>query len=347
MHVFNYDFLKSSKVDADLLNRIGNIERIRDTAEHHDQQTYVLQALENRAVIMSVIDSNEIEGIRTSEERAVGLISERTVPKGHDEQEIAGYRDALRYIHRSHDRIKLDKESILGLYGILMSYKEMSEPGFKSRDNVIVDRDPDGSVSAVYETVPFQDTEYCIDQMLSAFWEARNDLDINKLLLIPCFIMDFLRIHPFLDGNGRMSRLLTVLLLYQEGYDVCRYVSIESKINASKSDYYRALEYGYPGWFDGGSDYTPFISYFISQLFLCYRDLNLSFGTEIGRSKKTDALESFLSICPVHVSKQDILSMFPDISETSVERTLRDLCDRGVIRKEGSTRSARYIAARR
>ena len=348
MHIFDYRFLRDSSVDPDVFRRVVNIERVRaGPASMLADDDPISHALESRAILMSVVDSNNIEGIFTSEERAVALIAGNVAPRGHDEKEIAGYRDALRYIHREHDSIRFDRESILEIYSILMSYRgDDVEPVFRKVENVIVDRDSDGNIVNMYPTVPASEVEYCIDQMVGAFWEVRYDDDVNDLLLIPCVIMDFLRIHPFKDGNGRMSRLLTTLLMYQSGYDVCRYVSMESKINSSKMDYYHALEESQIGWFDNSCDYTPFITYFLSQLFLCYRDLNRLVGENMGGSRKSDALESFLRICTVHVSKSDLCAMFPNISEITVSRVLRRMCDSGELRKVGGGRSTRYISSK-
>jgi len=345
VHIFNYDFLRTMKIDPDILNRAVNIESIksRSSVGRRDVQT-VLEVLEKRAIVMSAADSNAIEGIRTSETRLMELMCDRTAPRGHEEREIVGYRNALRFIHQNHDTIEVDKETILQLYGIMMGQSQVDGPRFKTRDNVIVDRDAEGKVINVYPTVPKEETESALDQMIWSFWEARNDLDINKLLLIPCFVMDFLRIHPFIDGNGRMSRLLTVLLLYQEGYDICRFISMESKINSSKQDYYEALERSQTGWFDNTCDYTPFISYFLGQLFLCYRDLNIHIGEELSRSKKSGALETYLRLSSIPVSKKELMSLFPYLSDTTVGRVLRSLYSAGEIVRLGNSRSTRYVA---
>ncbi len=344
MHIFDYSFLKSMKVDPDILNRAVRIEAVNVQADHNLKEAgTIASALMNNAIMMSVRDSNAIEGIRTTSDRVAGLVNGSVHPRGHDEMEIAGYGDALRYIHENHSRIAITKQSILDIYGILMGRSDMNEPGFKKQDNVIVDRGPDGKISAVYQTIPADETDFCMDQLIGAFWEARDDMEINSLLLIPCFIMDFLRIHPFSDGNGRMSRLLTTLLLYQEGYDVCRYVSMESKINASKMDYYKALEESQIGWFENRCDYGPFIHYFLGELFLCYRDLNRMTGLEIGRRKKSNGLEAFLRMAVMPVSKHDLVLMFPDMSKITVERTLKRMCDEGEIEMMGSGRSVRYV----
>ena len=345
MHIFDYSFLKTMKVDADILSRAANIENLNGRAQgcFKDMES-IADALENNAIVMSVRDSNAIEGIGTTADRMAGLVNGSIIPHGHDEEEIVGYSEALRYVHRNHSDIVVNKQSILDLYAILMSRSERNDAGFKTRDNVIVDRSADGRITAVYPTVPAAETEKSMDQLIWAFWEARNDLDINKLLLIPCFVMDFLRIHPFLDGNGRMSRLLTTLLLYQEGYDVCRYVSMESKINSSKMDYYKALEESQVGWMENRCDYGPFIHYFLGELFLCYRDLNRMAGEELGRKKRSGGLEAFLRLTSVPVSKSDLTTMFPGISQKTVERTLRRMCDAKEIVMIGSGRSTRYIS---
>lgn len=344
MHIFNYLFLKDYQVDSILLNRISNLERLREkTIEIEYKDPNLTSAMEKRAIIMSVADSNAIEGIYTSEERLTGLISGRTAPKGHDEEEILGYRDVLRYIHANHKTIDLKKESLLELYRMLMSHTKTEDLGFKTRDNVIAERNADGTLLMLHKTVPAEKTEWCIDQLLGAFWEARNDVRINKLLLIPCFIMDFLRIHPFIDGNGRMSRLLTTLLLYQEGYDIGRFVSMESKINSSKNQYYDSLSQSEEGWWDNDSDYHPFISYFLDQLFLCYRELDLSIKDSFRSRRSSGRIDEYLKMCILPVSKKELCSMFPELSETTVERTLKRLLDSGIIETIGSSRSTRYV----
>ena len=268
MHIFDYRFLRERSVSMEVMNRVARLEGFsqRTRVLSMDRES-VLQSMERIALVMSTRDSNAIEGIRTTDERLVPLIEGSSKPKGHSEAEIKGYGDCLRHIHRNYDSIVLSRDSILELYGILMSYTDV-ESVFKTRDNAIVDRSPDGKVLRVHETVPHLDVEEAVGDMLASYWEARNDDGMNNLILIPCFIVDFLRIHPFMDGNGRMSRLLMTLLLHQEGYDVCRCVSLESKINSDLDSYYDALEGSEVGWFENESTYDPFIEYFLGILFL-------------------------------------------------------------------------------
>ena len=347
MHVYDYGFLRRSKVDTGLLSKIGNIERIdiaMDFSRKDDEG--LMDALEARAKIMSIADSNAIEGIYTDEIRLLGIVSGCTAPRGHDEEEIAGYRDALALIHRDHDRIDLDIDFILRLYIILMKYNANISLGFKKKDNAVVEKDPMGNIVKVHRTVPASEVTHNMEQLVLAFNDARNDADINNLLLIPCFISDFLMIHPFLDGNGRMSRLLTTLLLYQEGYEVCKYVSMESMINLSKGDYYDALERSHDGWFDNENDNGPFISYFISQMFLCYREMDFAMAAETGKRRKSEGLEWFLERTFMPISKKDLCGLFPRLSETTIERVLARMVSEGKVEHIGANKNSRYISVK-
>ena len=154
-------------------------------------------------------------------------------------------------------------------------------------------------------------------------------------------------IHPFEDGNGRMSRLLTALLLHQEGYDICRYVSLESRINAARDRYYDALEASEEGWSDNTSDYTPFIEYFLGVLFLSYREYDLRLASAAGRLGKSAAVRDIVLNMDMSVSKRDLMAMVPGVSESTVEAELRRMLDAGEAVKIGSTRGARYAAASR
>lgn len=347
MHTFDHRFLRERSVSMEVMNRVARLEgfsqRTRILSLNRES---ILQSMERIALVMSVRDSNAIEGIRTTDDRLVPLIEGSTKPKGHSEAEIKGYGDCLRFIHRNHESIVLSRDTILKMYGMLMAYSDV-EPVFKTRDNVIVDRSLDGKVLCVHETVPHQDVEEAVGDMLASYWEARNDIGINNLLLIPCFIVDFLRIHPFMDGNGRMSRLLTTLLLYQEGYDVCKYISLESKINADLDSYYRALEESEVGWFENESTYDPFIEYFLGILFLSYREFDRRMAAAIGRRGKSYAVRDVVLNVNMPVSKRDIMEMLPEVSESTISSELKRMLDAGEIVKKGSTRAARYIQADR
>ena len=347
MHIFDYRFLKDFTVSMGVLNRVSKLEGFNQKCKVLGMERQsILESMERIAIVLSTRDSNAIEGIGTMAERMVPLIVGDTKPIGHSESEILGYGDCLRHIHQNYADLVLSTETILKLYGILMSYTDV-DPVFKTRDNDIIDRSPQGEILKVHRTVPYRHVEEAMDDMIASYWEARNDTDINNLLLIPCFIVDFLRIHPFIDGNGRMSRLLTTLLLYQEGYDICRYVSLESKIRSNLKGYYDALESSEEGWFDNRSSYEPFIDYFLGVLFLSYREYDRRLAHEFQNKGKSGAVRDLVLNMNMPVSKKDLISMLLGISEATISSELKRLLDAGEIVKIGSTRSARYISADR
>ena len=348
MHIFNYNFLKSLSIHPELVNRLTRLEGLNQRSMLiRKEKPWISENMERIAIVDSVRSSNEIEGICTTDERIIPLLSGSTRPVNHTEDEIVGYRDALQFIHDNHENIELSKESILNIYEILIKNTDYPDRGFKTRDNVIVERDANGKIVRKHPTVPWRDVEASMDDMISSYWEARNDFAVNKLLLIPCFILDFLRIHPFIDGNGRMSRLLTVLLLYQEGYDICRYTSLESKINKDKNGYYKALDQSEQGWFENENDYMPFIEHFLGALFLSYRDFDRRLNVADSPGNKTGRVEDILLNMEIPMSKKDVMSMMPDVSQTLVETVLRKMLKDGRIIKTGSTRNARYIPFKR
>ena len=242
--------------------------------------------------------------------------------------------------------MNVDEKTVLDLFATMVSYID-SEPGYKKRNNEVVDRDASGRIVKRYRTVPASDVPDSMFQLIGAFLDARNDYSIPSLLLIPCFILDFLRIHPFMDGNGRMSRLLTVLLLYQGGFEICSYVSIEGIINQSKMDYYAALEQSGDGWFDNVSDYMPFIDYMIGVIYLAYREMDRRMAVCIGKENKANRIERLLNNVSLPISKSEICTLMPDISETYVELTLHRMLGEGTIRKIGENKSSRYLPVRR
>lgn len=343
MHIFNYSFLKTDAVPPYIVNLVSRLEGFSERSKllMHGRGKE-LSDMQIFATAMSMRDSNAIEGIRTTDDRIFSLLSERAVPKNHSEKEIIGYRDALRHILANYGTMDVDREGLLELYAILTRYSGYRDEGFKTTDNVIVDRAADGSVENIHRTVPHDQVEECLAQLYYSLTEARCNPEINVLLLIPCFVMDFLRIHPFLDGNGRMSRLLTTMLLCREGYDVCRYVSMETKINTSKGEYYRALEESEEGWFDSTCDYFPFIDYFLGRLFLCYRDFDRRLAALSGKTNKGERIRYAVLNSAIPISKKDLSEMFPDISVKTIELTLQGLVRSREVVKTGSTRNARY-----
>ena len=307
------------------------------------------------AKIQSTEASNRIEGIITTDDRLKKIVREKTMPQSRSEKEIAGYRDVLATIHESHDYIPPKPTVILQLHRDLYKYSVKSIGGsFKNSDNVIAEELPDGRKIVRFEPVSAWETPGAMAALCDAFQTAAQDAELDPLLLTPIFILDFLCIHPFNDGNGRMSRLLTLLMLYRNGYMVGKYISIEHLIEQSKSTYYEALDASTQGWDDNANDYAPFTNYLLGIILSACKEfderINLTAG---GRAQgaprvatKGTRIEALLDQSLVPLSKADILARMPDTSTTTIERTLKSLLDSGTIIKIGAGRSTRYVKRR-
>ena len=290
------------------------------------------------AKIQSTEASNRIEGIITTDDRLKKIVRDKTMPKTRSEKEIAGYRDVLATIHESHDYIPPKPSIILQLHRDLYKYSGKSIGGcFKNSDNVIAEELPDG------QPVPAWETPEAITALCSAFEAAMQDAELDPLLLIPIFILDFLCIHPFNDGNGRMSRLLTLLLLYRSGYIVGKYISIEKLISDTKETYYETLQASSYNWHEGTNDYAPFVTYMLGVLVAAYRDFEsrIELLTTKGLSKP-DRVREIIKNHLGKITKSEIMEKCPDISQITVQRALADLIKSGEILKIGGGRYTSY-----
>ena len=270
MHRFDYSFLNNGLLPAGLVNLTTNIASLKTMAGvRKEEYLQVFTELEAVAKIQSIKSSNAIEGIVTSDERIAAIVNQNSAPLNHNEAEIAGYRDALNEIHQGHAYIDFRERDILRLHEIMMSLAGYEYGGqYKTDDNVILEVDADGNRRVRFRPTPAAETKQAMEQLELAYLEAKSDAAINQLLLIPCVILDFLCIHPFRDGNGRMSRLLSLLLLYKNGYDAGKYVSFEEQINYYKAYYYEALRQSSTGWETNENDYFPFMENFLSTLYM-------------------------------------------------------------------------------
>ena len=304
-----------------------------------------LSDLLEAAKIQSTEASNRIEGIITTDDRLKKIIREKTMPQSSSEKEIAGYRDVLAAIHGSHDYIPPKPSIILQLHRDLYKYSGKPFGGsFKNSDNVIAEELPDGQQIVRFEPVPAWETPEAITALCSAFEAATRDTELDPLLLIPIFILDFLCIHPFNDGNGRMSRLLTLLLLYRSGYIVGKYISIEKLISDTKETYYEALQASSCNWHEGTNDYAPFVTYMLGVLAAAYRDFEnrIELLTTRGLSKP-DRVREVIKNHLGKITKSEIMEKCPDISQITVQRALADLLKSGEIIKLGGGRYTSYI----
>ena len=295
------------------------------------------------AKIQSTEASNKIEGIYTSDARLKALVKDKTAPKTRNEREIAGYRDVLNTIHESHDYISIRPNMILQLHRDLYKFEGYDIGGkYKAADNIIEEKDTQGNKFVRFKPVPAWETPEAIENLCNEFDKALGTGTIDPLLLIPMFILDFLCIHPFNDGNGRMSRLLTTLLLYRSDYYVGRYISLEAKIADHKDDYYNALALSQTGWHTGEEDVMPFIKYFLGMVVAAYRDFKDRYDLVAPKMTALETVRKATGYKLGRFTKQDIRELCPALSLSSVEGALRKLVESGELRREGRGKNTHY-----
>lgn len=348
MRKFDYSFLNNGLLPANLVNLTANISSLKTMAGvRKDEFAQIFTELEAVAKVQSIKSSNAIEGIVTSDERIAAIVNQNSAPLNHNEAEIAGYRDALNEIHLHFADIDFRERDILRLHEMMMALAGYEYGGqYKTDDNVILEVDANGNRKVRFRPTSAAETKAAMEQLELAYMDARSDANINQLLLIPCVILDFLCIHPFRDGNGRMSRLLSLLLLYKNGYDAGKYVSFEEQINQYKAYYYEALRQSSVGWETNENSYFPFIENFLSTLYMCYKELDKRFAVVHGKkiTKKTRIEVTVLnSLTPI--SKAEICKILPDVSPTTVEAVLGAMVKNGAIKRIGASRGTRYIKA--
>lgn len=304
-----------------------------------------LESLMEIAKIQSTGASNRIEGIHTTDKRLEEIIKDNSTPRNRNEQEIAGYRDVLAAIHESFDYIDPSPNITLQFHKQLYSFTQSNIGGsYKNADNYITEIDISGNHRVRFKPIPAFLTTETMEQLFSVFKKAIESKEHDTLLLIHMFILDFLCIHPFNDGNGRISRLLTLLLLYRSGYIVGKYISIEKIIENSKETYYEALQNSSYGWHENENDYLPFINYCLGIILNAYRDFNERVEYISNRNlSKPDRIKLIIERNLGKISKNEILMLCPDISKVTVERTLTSLVKEGYVIKIGTGRSTAYI----
>lgn len=344
MRTFNYSEIRNQKWDSDILGLIAAIYKEVGKQEMYlKQRPEELEKLVEIAKIQSTEASNAIEGIVTTSTRIKQLVEEKTVPKNRDEQEIAGYRDVLNIIHESFDAIPISQNYILQLHKILYSHMNNPMAGrTKSSQNYISAAYPDGHEEILFTPLAPYETPEALDKICEEYNRVIGNMKVEPLIVIPVFIHDFLCIHPFNDGNGRMSRLLTTLLLYRNGFYVGKYISLEAKIAKNKDLYYSALRQAQDGWHEGREDAVPFIKYLLGTILSAYKDFEDRFAlVEI----KLPALETVRRASMNKLgrfTKQDIRELCPSLSISSIEGALRKLVASGELKREGSGKNICY-----
>ena len=345
MRAFNYSKYREQKWDSEVLGLVAAIYKEAGKQELYlKQRPEALEKLVEIAKIQSTESSNAIEGIVTTDTRIRQLVAEKTTPRNRSEQEIAGYRDALSVIHESFDAIPVTRNYILQLHKILYSHTNNPLAGqTKNVQNYISATYPDGHVEILFTPLPPFKTPDALDRICEEYDRVIGNLELEPLIAIPVFIHDFLCIHPFNDGNGRMSRLLTTLLLYRSGFQVGRYVSLEAKIAKDKDLYYDALGASQHGWHTGDDDAVPFIKYLLGTILAAYRDFGDRFALV---EQKRSALETVRLATQQKLgrfTKQDVRDLCPALSLSSVEGALRRLVANGELRREGKGKNTQYL----
>ena len=344
MRAFNYSKIKEQKWDSEVLGLIAAIYKEAGKQELYlKQRPEELEKLVEIAKIQSTEASNAIEGIVTTSTRIRQLVEEKTAPKNRNEQEIAGYRDVLSIIHESFDAIPITPNYILQLHKILYSHMNNPKAGrTKSVQNYISATYPDGRVETLFTPLDPFETPVALESICNEYNRVIGNMEVEPLIAIPTFIHDFLCIHPFNDGNGRMSRLLTTLLLYRNGFYVGKYISLEAKIAKNKDLYYDALNQAQHGWHDGIEDAVPFIKYLLGTILAAYKDFEERFALV---ETKISALEMVRRASMNKIgrfSKQDIRELCPSLSLSSIEGALRKLIELGEVKREGSGKNICY-----
>lgn len=349
MRKFDYSFLDNGLLPSNLVNTTGLIYSLKTGAEiRKDEYEKIFTELEKIAKVQSVKSSNEIEGIVTTDKRIKDIVNNKSQPLNHNEAEIAGYRDALNEIHLNYKAIEFNQDTILKLHEFLMSYTGAQDGGeYKQENNVILEIDSEGNRKVRFRPTEAKDTPNAMEQLVLAYIDAKNNSNINDLLLIPCVILDFLCIHPFRDGNGRISRLLSLLLLYKSGFDVGKYISFEDQINKSKKYYYDALKKSSEGWENNENTYIPYIENFLSTLYMCYKELDKRFNVVNSKKiTKKARVEATILNSLTAISKSEICDILPDVSPTTIEAVLGTMIKDKKIEIVGSGRKARYRKVR-
>ncbi len=344
MKEFNYSVIRDKKWDSELLGLIAAIYKEAGKQEMYlKQQPEKLEKLVEIAKVQSTEASNAIEGIVTTNTRLRQLVEEKTTPKNRNEQEIAGYRDVLEIIHESFDAIPITQNYILQLHKILYSHMNNPVAGrTKTVQNYISATYPDGHVETLFTPLAPYETPEALDRLCAEYNRVIGNMELEPLIAIPIFIHDFLCIHPFNDGNGRMSRLLTTLLLYKSGFYVGKYISLEAKIAKNKDLYYDALSASQTGWHDGEDDPVPFIKYLLGTILAAYRDFEDRFALVETKRSVLDTVRLATQNKIGRFTKQDIRELCPSLSVSSVEGALRKLVASGELKREGVGKSTCY-----
>ena len=339
---FDYSFLKEL-VPVEILDLTNIIYDIKGKEDYRlDNNPKLFSKLKSKAIIDSIKASNEIENIVTTEKRIRDIANGDNKPLTHAEEEITGYRNVLNNIHNNYEHIIIDERTILSMHKEMLDIAKKENRGNYKKDVNIITETINGKQYIRFKPISPKDTKEAMEQLLLAYYDAKQK-NVNPLLLIPCFILDFLSIHPFDDGNGRMSRLLTLLLLYKHGFNIGKFISIENVISYSKTQYYDVLKKSSIGWHENENDYFPFIIYMIQVIYKCYQKLDENVFDQIDKKiSKAQMVEELVINAYVPISKSEIIDKLPTVSQKTIESVLSKLLNENKIIKIGTYKDAQY-----
>lgn len=341
MRAYKYTKIYSELLTPEIVQLLAQIHEYK--GEHAQVREDSLTHLIESARIQSTEASNRIEGISISDDRLQKIVRDKTTPRNRGEKEIAGYRDVLSTIHESHEYIPVKPGMILQLHRDFYKFSGMNIGGaYKPSDNVIREEDAEGNKHIRFVPVPAWETPEAMDRVCEAYNDICKSGQYDPLLMIPVFILDFLCIHPFNDGNGRMSRLLTLLLLYRAGYDVGKYISIEKLIEQTQETYYEVLQESSDRWHEEENDYIPFVRYQLGIILAAYREFSDCVRSITEKIRKPNRVREIIKGHLGKITKAEIMAACPDVSQTTIQRTLNELIKSGEIIKIGGGRYTSY-----
>lgn len=337
-------YIENLKFSPEIIASLRSIGEYKGKEELYTRQSPdTLEKLLESAIVESTESSNRIEGITAPHKIVENIVKRNATPRTRSEQEIAGYRDVLNLIHQSHKDIPLTENVILQFHSMLYRYTTKKSGFWKKMDNEIVDINPDGTKTTRFKTVPAGKTQEYMYKLISSYNEYVKNDSYDSLILAPLFVFDFLCVHPFSDGNGRIGRLLTLLLLYQAGYRVGKYISLERIIESTKSTYYDALAESSKNWHEGKHNIFPWLEYFYGTLISAYKEFESRVGMFKGKGSKTEQVKSIINNFIKPFSINDIEELCPHISRDMIRNILRELRDEGIIKSTSSGRGAQWV----
>jgi Fic family protein len=302
-----------------------------------------LRTLTEIARIQSTEASNAIERITAPHKRIRDLVADRTTPANRSEEEIAGYRAVLDTIHASAPHIPFTPTVVEQLHRDLYQFTIVPAGRWKNVDNAIDEQRADGTTFVRFRPISAAATPDAMRELHERFAAARDCHEHHPLLLVGSYVFDFLAIHPFRDGNGRMARLLTLLALYHAGYEVGRFISLERLIAESKETYYDALEASGRGWHEGEHDIKPWLNYFLGVVTRAYNEFEQRVDVTSGRGSKSAAIREFIrSSVADEFTVAEVRDAAPTASSSHISKTLAKLRDEGAIEPLGTGRGARW-----